>query len=70
VCAGTGPAVPHATGPGRCALLAHDVPTATTAFTQALTIYQRLGSPEAATVTGYLADLHHNIDQHPDTAGE
>jgi tetratricopeptide (TPR) repeat protein len=55
-------------GLGRCAHHAHDVPTATTTFTQALTIYQRLGSPEVATITGYLADLHHVTDQHPDTA--
>lgn len=51
-------------GLGRCAHRAHDIPTATTTFAQALTIYQRLGSPEAATITDYLADLHHNPDQH------
>ena len=39
-----------------------------TAFTQALTIYERLGSPEAAAITEYLADLHDNTDQHPETA--
>lgn len=33
-----------------------------------LTIYQRLGSPEIATITGYLADLRHDTDQHPQTA--
>jgi hypothetical protein len=55
-------------GLGRCAHRSHDVPTATTAFTQALTRYQRLGSPETTTVTSYLADLHHDTDQHPDTA--
>jgi tetratricopeptide (TPR) repeat protein len=54
-------------GLGRCAHRAHDVPTATTAFTQALAIYQRLGSPEAATISGYLADLHHDTDQHVET---
>lgn len=48
-------------GLGHCA---HDLPTATTAFTQALTIYHRLGSPEATTITSYLADLHNNPDQH------
>ena len=52
-------------GLGRCAHRVHDVPTATTAFTQALAIYQRIGSPEAATITRYLADLH-TIDQHPE----
>jgi tetratricopeptide (TPR) repeat protein len=54
-------------GLGRCAHRAHDLPTATTAFTQALTIYQRLGSPETATITRYLADLHHDTGQHPET---
>ncbi|WP_243727227.1 ATP-binding protein [Actinocrispum wychmicini] len=54
-------------GLGRCAHRAHDLPTATTAFTQALTIYQRLGSPATATITRYLADLHHNTNQHPET---
>src|SRR5262249_36986027 len=44
-------------GLGRCARRAHDVATATTAFTEALTIYHRLGNPEAVTITGYLADL-------------
>lgn len=57
-------------GLGRCAQREHDVPTAIAAFTQALTIYQRLGTPEAATIAGYLAALHHNIDQHLDTADE
>lgn len=55
-------------GLGRCAHRAHDVPTATTAYTQALTIYQRLGSPDAATITNYLANIDHDTDQHPDTA--
>lgn len=50
------------TGLGRCA---HDVPTATSAFTQALTIYHRLGSPEAATITAYLTDLHNTYPQTP-----
>ena len=53
-------------GLGRSAHRAHDLPTATAAFTQALTIYQRLGDAEAATVTRYLADLRHDIDQHPE----
>lgn len=53
-------------GLGRSAQRTHDVPTATTSFTQALTIYQRLGSPEAATITNYLAELHHDTGQHPE----
>ena len=55
-------------GLGRCAHRAQDVPTATTAFTQALTIYQRLGNPDTATITGYLADLDHATDRQPETA--
>jgi Tfp pilus assembly protein PilF len=54
-------------GLGRCAHRAHDLAAATTAYSQALTIYRRLGSPEATTVTRYLADLHHDTDQHPET---
>ncbi|HEY4024190.1 MAG TPA: hypothetical protein VGM75_36275, partial [Pseudonocardiaceae bacterium] len=53
-------------GLGRCAHRAHDVSAATIAFTRALTIYQRLGSPQAATITRYLADLDHDTDQQPE----
>ena len=51
-------------GLGRYAQRAHDISAATTAFTHALTIYQRLGSPEAATITDYLAELHNDTHHH------
>lgn len=54
-------------GLGRCAHRAHDVTTATATFTQALAIYQRLGIPEAVTITRYLADLGHEPNQHLET---
>lgn len=51
-------------GLGRCAHRMHDVPAATTTFTQALAICRRLGSPEIAVVSDYLASLRHDTDQH------
>jgi tetratricopeptide (TPR) repeat protein len=55
-------------GLGRWAHRAHDLTTATNAFIQALAIYQRLGSPEAATITRCLADLRREPNHHPETS--
>jgi hypothetical protein len=57
-------------GLGRCAHRVHDVPAATTAFTQALTLYQRLGSPEVTAITGYLTELHHDTINTPTPRSE
>jgi tetratricopeptide (TPR) repeat protein len=54
-------------GLGRCAHRTRDVLTAITAFTQALTIYRRLGSPEAAAIADHLAELHNDADQTRET---